>query len=227
MNWPMIKTVSVLALPTLVAVAGCETSRQDTRGTATQSSTSSGKSTATKEATIPIVKENLQVGKREVQEGTTRVQKRVVETPIEKNITLKEEDVRVERRAANRPVQDADQAFRNETIEMTETKEVPMVSKEARVTGEVALKKDTQERRETVRETVRNTDVQVLESGQKEARGGEWSSYEPEFRKNYEATYANSGLQYEQVRPAYQQGYELAKSSRGSDWSAVSAHGAV
>src|SRR5688572_20773315 len=185
MNCPILRSLSLLAVPALLVLGGCESSGPQTRGTATQSTTASAQTTAATEATVPIVQEDLKVGKREVSEGTTRIQKRVVEQPVEKNITLKEEDVRVERRAANRPVEDADKAFRNETIEMTETKEVPMVSKEARVTGEVALKKDTQERRETVRETVRSTDVEVMEGGQQEARMGEWSSYEPEYRKNY------------------------------------------
>ena len=76
-----------------------------------------------------MVKEQMQVGKREVQEGTTKVQKRIVEQPVEKSITLKDENVQVEQRPANRPVKDPDKAFKEQTIEMTETKEVPMVSK--------------------------------------------------------------------------------------------------
>jgi uncharacterized protein (TIGR02271 family) len=209
-----------LAVPAILSFAGCESTSQQSRGTAT-SSTTAKKTTATNEATVPIVKEELQVGKREVQEGTTRVKKHVVEKPVEKNMTLRDEEVRVERREANRPVKDADKAFQEQTIEMTETKEVPMVSKNARVTGEVALKKETEQRKETVRDTVRSTEVEVIDGGQGQASIADWSTYESDFRKNYQSTYANTGLEYEQVKPAYRHGYELAKTGRGSDWSSV------
>ena len=44
---------------------------------------------------------------------------------------------------------------------MTATSERPVVSKEARVTGEVALSKQTGERQEVVRDTLRRKDVEV------------------------------------------------------------------
>jgi len=40
----------------------------------------------------------------------------------------------------------------------------------------------------------------------------QWSAYEPNFRKNYQTTYANAGLSYEQVQLAYRYGYELVQS---------------
>ena len=64
-----------------------------------------------------------------------------------------------------RPVTDADQAFQNRTIEATETREEPVVSKQARVVGEVALKKEVQQQTKTVRDTVRKTDVKVEQAG--------------------------------------------------------------
>jgi hypothetical protein len=151
------------------------------------------------------------------------VQKRIVEQPVEKSVTLKDENVQVEQRAANRPVKDPDKAFKEQTIEMTETKEVPMVSKEARQTGEVALKKDVQQQGETVRDTVRSTDIDIIKGGEQQASRADWSRYEPDFRKNYQSTYANTGLQYEQVRPAYRYGYVLANEPQGraSEWSSI------
>ena len=44
---------------------------------------------------------------------------------------------------------------------MSATSERPVVSKEARVTGEVALRKRTGEREEVVRDTLRRKDVEV------------------------------------------------------------------
>lgn len=203
----------------LVGFAGCQSSNHESRRPAT--TLKSAKTTSAQEQTVPIVKEDIRVGKREVQEGTTRVQKRTVEKPVERNVTLREENVRIEQREADRPVKDPEKAFQEQTIEMTETKEVPMVSKEAHVTGEVALKKEVQQEKETIRDSVRKTDVEVIEGGQEQANLPDWSTYESDFRKNYESTYANTGLEYDQVKPAYRHGYELAKTGRGSDWSTV------
>jgi hypothetical protein len=47
--------------------------------------------------------------------------------------------------------------------------------------------------------------------------------YEPDFRQNYENNFANSGYGYDQYRPAYRYGYEMASDSRynASDWSDI------
>jgi len=47
--------------------------------------------------------------------------------------------------------------------------------------------------------------------------------YEPDFRQDYESNFANSGYSYDQYRPAYRYGYELASDPRyaSSDWSGV------
>ena len=47
------------------------------------------------------------------------------------------------------------------TIEATETREQAVVSKEARVTEEISLEKAVDTRTETVRDTVRHTEVEV------------------------------------------------------------------
>jgi len=47
--------------------------------------------------------------------------------------------------------------------------------------------------------------------------------YEPDFRQDYESNFANSGYGYDQYRPAYRYGYEMASDSRynASDWSDI------
>ena len=55
----------------------------------------------------------------------------------------------------------ADQAFQEGVIEMQETSEVPVVAKTARVVEEVVVGKTATDRTETVRDTVKRTDVQV------------------------------------------------------------------
>ena len=117
------------------------------------------------------MEEELQVGKRQVERGGVRVRSRVIERPVEEVVRLREERVRVERRPVNRPVTEADlRAFREGTIEVIEQAEEPVVSKQARVIEEVAVGKDVAERTETVRDTVRRTEVDVEETGSKKSK---------------------------------------------------------
>jgi uncharacterized protein (TIGR02271 family) len=111
---------------------------------------------------IPIVEESLKVGKREVGRGGVRVYARVTEQPVSEQVRLREEHVHVERRPVDRPANPEDlRAFKEGAIEMRETAEEAVVQKEARVTGEVVVRKDVTEKTETVRDTVRRTDVKV------------------------------------------------------------------
>jgi stress response protein YsnF len=111
---------------------------------------------------IPIIEENLNVGKREVEQGGVRLRARIFERPVEERIRLREERVSVERNPVNRPATDEDFAtFREGEVEMTERSEVPVVNKEARVVEEVRLNKEVTEREEVIGDTVRNTDVEV------------------------------------------------------------------
>jgi len=111
---------------------------------------------------IPIVEENVQIGKREVETGGVRLRSRIVESPVEENIRLREEHVRVERTPVDRKATESDlENFQEREIEVTEHAEVPVVNKEARVVEEVNLNRDVEERNETVRETVRKTQVDV------------------------------------------------------------------
>jgi uncharacterized protein (TIGR02271 family) len=114
-----------------------------------------------REEHIPIAEERIEVGKRAVEHGGVRVRARVVEMPVEEIVRLRQEHVTVERRevSPDRAATEAD--FQDRTIEVTETDEVPVVSKSARVTGEVVVRKDVEERSETVSDTVRRTEVDV------------------------------------------------------------------
>jgi uncharacterized protein (TIGR02271 family) len=112
---------------------------------------------------IPIIEENLQVGKKKVETGGVRLRRRIVEKPVEENINLRQEEVKIEREPANRPATEADfNKFSEEkTTEIIERSEVPVVSKESRVVVEVSLNKEVKEREETVRDTVRKTEIDI------------------------------------------------------------------
>lgn len=117
--------------------------------------------TANSTGTIPVVEEELQVGKREVETGGVRIRSRVVERPVEEQIRLREEHVNVERTPVDRIATEAD--FREGTIEETEHAERAVVAKEARIVEEVSLNKDVSERQETINDTVRHTEVDTEE----------------------------------------------------------------
>ncbi len=123
---------------------------------------------------IPIVEEQLRVGKREENRGRVRIHAHVVETPVQEQVTLRSENVTIDRRPVDRALTGADDAlFRERTIEATERTEVPVVSKEARVTEEIAIRKDVQQRTETVTDKVRRTEVEVEdERGEVTRTGG-------------------------------------------------------
>lgn len=116
---------------------------------------------------VPIVEEELSVNKARSATGGVRVTSRVVEAPVEETVTLTTETVGVKRHAADR-VLAADEAadiFKEKTVEMMGTKEEVEVHKKARVVGEVELTKEVEAHQETVRDTVRKTEVEVEEVG--------------------------------------------------------------
>lgn len=113
------------------------------------------------EMAIPIVAEELVVGKRAVDQGGVRVFRRVVEIPVEQSVNLREEHVTMERRPLNRAVTDSDLSFGDRTIELTETAEEAVILKNARVVEEVLVSKQASEHVEIIHETVRKTEVEV------------------------------------------------------------------
>lgn len=115
------------------------------------------------ETSIPIVQEELVVGKQQVDLGGVRVYRRIIEIPVEESVSLREEHVVMERRPVDRAVSDRDLAFGDRTIVLTETAEEAVLSKSARVVEEVVVGKTTSDHVETVHDTVRRTEVQVEE----------------------------------------------------------------
>jgi uncharacterized protein (TIGR02271 family) len=184
------------------------------------------------EVVIPVVEEDLSVGKREVERGHVRIFSRVTEQPVEESVRLREEKVTVERRPADRPATDADfAAAGKDVIEMTETAEEPVVSKRARVVEEVVVQKEATERTETVRGIERHTDVDVQREPETATATRhvtpphDFATYDPTFREHYTTAFAKSGTAYAAYEPAYRYGYELGTNERyrGRDWAALEA----
>ncbi len=165
---------------------------------------------------IPIVEEELQVGKRSVQKGGVRVYSRVVETPVEETLRLQEEHVSVSRQAVNRPATAADlQVGPDQVIEMKEYAEEAVVSKQARVVEEGRVGKESTARTQTLRDTVRPTDVEVENLTDASSKTGTvQGSYDDDFRKDFQTRYGASGGSYDTYSPAYQYGYTMASDPR-------------
>jgi len=115
-----------------------------------------------REEVIPIVEEELVVGKRDVDRGGVRVRSYVTETPVHEQIRLRNERINVERRPVDLPLSAADgDAFRERSIDMVATGEEAVVGKTARVVEEVVVSKTADEHVEEVDDTVRRTEVEV------------------------------------------------------------------
>lgn len=111
---------------------------------------------------MPVVQEELHVGKRSVQGGGVRVVKRITETPVSEDVTLRKEHASFVRRPVDRAATESDfDNFKEGTVEVLENSEVAVVGKSARIVEEVVVRKDVTERSETVSDTVRRTDVDV------------------------------------------------------------------
>ena len=162
-----------------------------------------------KETVLPITEEAVKVGKREVSKGGVRVYSRVIETPVEEKVSLREQHAKVSRRSVDRPVAAGEEAFKESSVEIRETAEEPVVSKEARVKEEVVVGKEASERTETIRETARRTEVSV--EGEKD------------FRTHFQSKYGSLGDKYETYEPAYRFAGTLSSDKRymNKDWSVI------
>jgi len=124
---------------------------------------------------IPIVEEELKIGKREVNRGGARVRSYVREIPVHEQVNLREEHVEVERRPVNQRIdpREAGNLLQERTIEMTETAEEAVVAKEAHVAEEVVVRKTAEQHVEQIDDTVRKTEVDVDDN----ARTGAGSAF--------------------------------------------------
>jgi len=134
--------------------------REDATRAPRSARTNSDEETVEDEEVIPLAEESLQVGKRTINRGTTRIRRYVVESPVEKTVSLRDERVILERR---KPVSDVatGDTFTEKTVEVTETSEVPVTHKVAGLKEEVVVRREGVEHNETVQDTVRRDQIAV------------------------------------------------------------------
>src|SRR5206468_9807774 len=103
--------------------------------------------------------------------------------------------------------------------------EQPVITKQPRVVEEVVVGKQATERTETVRDTVRRTDVDVqpISGMEHTSRTRNYDTFATDFRNDYQTRYASQGGSYEQYEPAYRYGYDLSAmpNYRGRDWTTI------
>jgi uncharacterized protein (TIGR02271 family) len=179
---------------------------------------------------LEVIEEDLEIGKETVERGRMRVYSVVTEQPIEENVALREETIRVQRRPVDRTIPADPTLFQEKSVEVVERAEVAHVDKVARVVEEVVVGKEVSERVETVHDTVRRQDVQVEEVGGNMGSGmssgrRDFSAYENDFRSYYTSNWANSGMTYDQYAPGFRYGYDLANNDayRNRRWSDIEA----
>jgi len=114
---------------------------------------------------LRLAEEQLQVGKRMVETGRTRVRRFVTEQEVSADVTLHEEHADILRRAVTDPKYIGDIDWADTTIEVRETAEQALVSKTARVVEEVGLRKIGSDHVETVRDKIRRQQVEIERLG--------------------------------------------------------------
>jgi len=173
---------------------------------------------STEQTTIPVVEEELRVGKREVQRGGVRVYQRVREQPVSEQVELREEHVNVQRQPVDRPATEADlAAFKEGTVEVRETAEEAVVAKTAHVVEEVNISKEATQRTEEISDTVRRTDVEVEQLSPTDTTtttGTTASTEDADFRRHWQSAYGQAGGRYEDYDAAYRYGSTMAGTER-------------
>ena len=112
---------------------------------------------------VPIVEEQLKAGVRETEAGHARVVKDVREEQQTIDVPVEHEEVYVTERAVNRPATKADMNMQDRDIEIPLREQEVVAQKQAMVTGEVNVRKETVTDTERVTDTVRRENVHVEE----------------------------------------------------------------
>ncbi len=117
--------------------------------------------TAGDNLTVDVQEEELTATRREVDRGSVRVEKDVVEEEQTLDVPVTEERVTVQRRSVDRAATGDETSFEGGSIEVPVMGEEVDVQKRARVTEEVEIGKEAVGRTEQVSGTVRHEEVRV------------------------------------------------------------------
>jgi stress response protein YsnF len=111
--------------------------------------------------TLRLAEEQLQVGKKLVETGRTRVRRFTTEREVAQDVTLHEEHAELLRKAITQPAELTDIDWADSALEVIETKEQALVNKTARVVEEISLRKKGDDHVETIHEKLRRQQAEV------------------------------------------------------------------
>ncbi len=129
-------------------------------GTAKTDTTGTTRTDAGEEV-LRLAEEQIDLGKRRVETGKSRIRRFVVEKPVESQITLHDEHVEVARRAITDSTPTRDIDWKDKVVEVVETSEEPVVTKTPRVAEEIVIRRRGSDHVETIRDTVRRQQIEV------------------------------------------------------------------
>jgi len=173
-----------------------------------------GDAVAGGEIRVPIREERLDVEKRQGEMGAVEVRKDVVTEKVDVPVTLRHEEVSVDRvDVPDRPIAvgDAPDAFKEGTIRVPVRGEEAVARKEAVVTGEVVIDRDVVTENQTVSDTIRKERVDVDKDFAR-ARGN--------FQKHFEGRRgeltgtAVDTRTFEDAEPNYRRGFTAGVDQR-------------
>lgn len=110
---------------------------------------------------VDVHEEDLVAGTHEVDRGTARINKNVVEEEQSVDVPVTEEEVEISRRRVDRDATADDHAFEEGTIEVPLRGEEVDVDKRSRVVEEIDVDKTAREHTERVSDTVRREEVDI------------------------------------------------------------------
>ena len=119
----------------------------------------------TEEEVLRLAEERLEVGKRLVSEGSTRVRRYTVTDDVSKEVSLHEQHADIFRRPLTQHASPDDVDWSEKTVEVAETHELPVINKTVQVKEEVVVRTDQSERVETVNDSVRRQEVDIDHAG--------------------------------------------------------------
>lgn len=163
---------------------------------------------------VPVIREELEIGTREVEAGGVKIASHVRTIPVEQTVTIREERVTVERRVIDRPIEGQDDAFKDRSYDLHARVEEPVVTKRARVVEEIRIHKDRAERSEKISDNLRHTEVQISDVA------GERSFDAGRYRDHFERFYRDR-YDLNTVAPAYEFGERLANRTGGGDFTVI------
>ncbi len=172
-----------------------------------------GRARNAEEMRIVLMEETLTPVKQARQAGEVELNKVVREEQKEIPVTLRHEEVTIERHAVDRPADPSEIGdMADQTITVPVYEERAELQKQARVVEEVTVGKRAQEEQQTLTGTVRHEELEVNKTGNvvrgTGATTGQWSQVMPQYRSHWEQSHANEG-RWEDVEPAYRYGYEM------------------